>query len=38
MSDLNTILIAVAIMVPITLLTKKLLKGFDNIDPKNDDK
>lgn len=32
MSDLNTIVIAILIMIPITLLTKKLLKNFDNIE------
>lgn len=37
MSDLSTILIAMAIMVPITLLIKKLLKGFDKIENKNDE-
>ena len=38
MSDINTIIIAILIMIPITLLTKRLLKNFDNIEIKNDEK
>lgn len=34
MSEITILLIAVAIMVPVSLIVKKLLKNFDDIDPK----
>lgn len=37
MSNIKTIAIAIFIMIPVTLLTKKLLKNFDDIEIKEDD-